>query len=142
MEGYNVALKVDGKTLAGRTQDDMSISAVTKDSITKDDGGNTKSTVTGHDVTFRAAGLMEVAEDSTTKLGRDEIIDLSLRKGDAAKIPFVYGPKDGAQYSGNAVITGYSESTNAQGEATYSLDLKVSGEMTKVEATAANVEEE
>ena len=132
MEGYNIAFKVDGKTLAGRTQDDLTISAVTKDSITKDDGGNTNSTVTGHDVTFRAAGLMEATATSSTKLGRDEIIRLSLLKGDAAKLPFVYGPADGLQYQGTAVITGYSESTNAQGEATYSLDFKVSGEMTEV----------
>lgn len=135
MEGYNIAFKVDGKTLAGRTQDDMTISAVTKDSITKDDGGNTNSTVTGHDVTFRAAGLMDAAKGADGKLGRDEIIELSLKKGDDAKLPFVYGPADGLQYKGTAVITGYSESTNAQGEATYSLDFKVSGEMTKVSAS-------
>lgn len=134
MEGYNIALKVDGKTLAGRTQDDMTISAVTKDSLTKDDGGNTNSTVTGHDVTFRVAGLMDAAKGANGKLGRDEIIRLALKKGDEAKIPFVYGPADSLQYQGIAVITGYSESTNAQGEATYGLDLKVSGEMTEVTA--------
>ena len=137
MEGYNIAFKVNSKTLAGRTQDDMTISAVTKDSITKDDGGNTKSTVTGHDVTFRAAGLMDATKGAEGKLGRDEIIELALKKGDAAKIPFVYGPTDGTQYQGTAVITGYSESTNAQGEATYSLDFKVSGEMTKVTPSAS-----
>ena len=135
MEGYNIAFKVDGKTLAGRTQDDLTISAVTKDSITKDDGGNTNSTITGHDVTFRAAGLMDAGKGATGKLGRDEIIKLALKKGEAAKIAFVYGPADGLQYQGTAVITGYSESTNAQGEATYSLDFKVSGEMTEVTAS-------
>lgn len=133
MEGYNIAFIVQDKTLAGRTQDDMTIAAQTKDSITKDDGGNTNSTVTGHDVTFRAAGLMDAAKGKEGKLGRDEIIRLSLLKGDAAKIPFKYGPSDGLIYQGVAVITGYTESTNAQGEATYSLDFKVSGEMTEVE---------
>ena len=39
MEGYNIALKVNGKTLAGRTQDDLNIAAKTKDSLTKDDKG-------------------------------------------------------------------------------------------------------
>lgn len=132
MEGYNIALKVDGKTLAGRTQDDLNISAITKDSITKDDGGNTNSAITGHDVTFRVAGLMVAGAGATGKLGRDEIIRLALKKGDDAKIPFVYGPGDGLQYQGIAVITGYTESTNAQGDATYGLDFKVSGEMTEV----------
>lgn len=134
MEGYNIAFKVDGKTLAGRTQDDLTISAVTKDSLTKDDGGNTNSVVTGHDVTFRAAGLMDAAKGEDGKLGRDEIIKLALKKGEDAKLPFRYGPADGLNYQGTAVITGYSESTNAQGEATYSLDFKVSGEMTEVTA--------
>ena len=134
MEGYNIALKVDGKTLAGRTQDDMNIAAIIKDSITKDDNGNANSTVTGHDVTFRVAGLMDAAKGADGKLGRDEIIELSLKKGEDAKLPFVYGPADGLQYKGIAVITGYNESSNAQGDATYSLDFKVSGEMTKVSA--------
>lgn len=132
MEGYNIALKVQDKTLAGRTQDDMTITAQTKESITKDDGGNTNSTVTGHDVTFRCTGLMDAAKGEDGKLGRDEIIRLALLKGDAAKIPFKYGPADGLIYEGIAVITGYSESTNAQGEATYGLDIKVSGGMTEV----------
>lgn len=135
MEGYNIAFKVQDKTLAGRTQDDLTISAVTKDSITKDDGGNTNSTVTGHDITFKAAGIMDAAKGQDGKLGRDEIIRLSLLKGEDAKIAFKYGPADGLVYQGMAVITGYSESTNAQGEATYSLDFKVSGEMTEVKAS-------
>ena len=132
MEGYNIAFKVDGKTLAGRTQDDLTIAAISKDSITKDDNGNSNSTITGHDVSFKAAGLMDAAKGAAGKLGRDEIIRLSLKKGDDAKLPFVYGPADGLQYKGIAVITGYTESTNANGDATYGLDFKVSGEMEEV----------
>lgn len=126
IQGYNIAFKVDGKTLAGRTTDDLNISALTKESQTKDDNGNTNSTVTGHDVTFKAAGIMDTG--SGENLGRDEIIALALKTGDDAKIPVSYGPANGGTvYQGVAVITGYSESTSANGEATYSLDCKIAG---------------
>lgn len=135
MQGYNVALQVDGKTLAGRTQDDLSISAVTKESITKDDKGNGNQTVTGHNVTFRAAGLMDNTTGEATKLTRDEVIAMSLLTGEDAIIPVRYGAEGGKIYEGNAIITGYTESTNAQGEATYGLDLAISGEFKLVTAT-------
>lgn len=135
MQGYNVALQVDGKTLAGRTQDDLSISAVTKESITKDDKGNGNQTVTGHNVTFRAAGLMDNTTGEATKLTRDEVIAMSLLTGEDAVIPVRYGAEGGKIYAGNAIITGYTESTNAQGEATYGLDLAISGEFKLVTAT-------
>lgn len=132
MEGYNIALKVNGKTLAGRTQDDLNIAAKTKDSLTKDDKGNANETVTGHDVTLKAAGLMDNTAGGATKLTRDEVIALSLLTGDDAKVAVKYGADGGKIYGGNAIITGYSESTNAQGEATYGLDLKISGAFTEV----------
>lgn len=135
MQGYNVALQVDGKTLAGRTQDDLSISAVTKESITKDDKGNGNQTVTGHNVTFRAAGLMDNTTGEATKLTRDEVIAMSLLTGEDAIIPVRYGAEGGKIYEGNAIITGYTESTNAKGEATYGLDLAISGEFKLVTAT-------
>ena len=134
MEGYNIALKVNGKTLAGRTQDDLNIAAKTKDSLTKDDKGNANETVTGHDVTLKAAGLMDNTSGETTKLTRDEVIALSLLTGDDAKVQVKYGADGGKIYGGNAIITGYTESTNAQGEATYGLDLKISGEFKEVTA--------
>lgn len=132
MEGYNIALKINDKTLAGRTQDDLSISPITKASQTKDDKGNTNETVVGHDVTFRAAGLMDVGTGQT--LGRDDVLALALKKGEEAKIPVSYGPSDGSGqvYEGVAVITGYTESTAANGDATYGIDLKVSGSFTPV----------
>lgn len=132
MEGYNVALKVGEKTLVGRTQDDLNISALTKESITKDEKGNKISAVTGHDVTFRCAGIMEVsAEGEASKIYRDTILEMALKTGDAALIDITYGPEGGAIYGGKAVITGYSESTSAEGDATYGLDLKISGAFTK-----------
>lgn len=132
MEGYNVALKVGTKTLVGRTQDDLTISALTKESITKDEKGNKISVITGHDVSFRCAGVMEVTDDGqAAKIMRDEILEMALKTGTDAEIEVTYGPEGGAIYGGKAVVTGYSESTSAEGDATYSLDLKISGAFTK-----------
>lgn len=130
MEGYNVALMVNGKTLVGRTQDDLTISALTKESITKDEKGNKISVVTGHDVSFRCAGIMEVNVDDAEKMDRDTLMELVLATGNDALIEVVYSPEGGTEYSGQAVITGYSESTSAEGDATYTLDLKISGAFT------------
>ena len=127
-------MQVNGKTLAGRTQDDLSISAVTKESLTKDNKGNAQQKVTGHNVTFKAAGLIDNTTGEATKLTRDEVLAMSLLTGDDAIIPVRYGAEGGKIYGGNAIITGYTESTNAQGDATYGLDLAISGEFAEIKA--------
>lgn len=132
MEGYNIGTTVNGKTLLGVTQDTLTISALTKESIVKADKGDKRSAVTGHDVTLRMAGIIEVKADGTTAaLSSDEILELSLKKGDEAIIPIVYTKEGGSAYEGNGVITGYSEDSSAEGDATYSLDIKISGSFTK-----------
>lgn len=133
MEGYNVALKVDGKTLAGRTQDDLSIEAILKESQTKDDKGNTKRKVVGHNVSFSVSGLMDMTTGETI-LSRDEVKALALKKGDEAIVPVRYGADGGKIYGGDAIITRYSESTAANGDATYGLELSISGEYKEVAA--------
>lgn len=137
MEGYNIAFRIDGRTIAGRTQDDMNIQAVIKESLTKDDKGNSRKKVTGHNVTFRAAGLMDNgnpdANGDATPLTRDEIIALSLKTGEEAIVPVRYGADGGLIYGGNAIISGYSESTNAQGDATIGLDFQISGSFKPIE---------
>ena len=128
-------MKIQDKTLAGETQTDLNISATEKTSLTKADKGNAKTLVTGHEVTFAVNGVMEINSDGeTTSLDSDALLEQSLKNGEEAIVPFVYNRGDGKNYTGNIVITSYSESTNAEGEATYSLNVKVSGEMTPVTA--------
>lgn len=137
MDGFNFAFKIDGKTIAGRTQDDLNISAIIKESLTKDDKGNSRKKVTGHNVTFRAAGLIDntqpEGQDEPVYLTRDEVIEMSLKKGDEAVVPVRYGADKGKIYSGKAIISGYSESTNASGDATYGLDFTISGDFEPIE---------
>ena len=132
--GFNFFLTLKGKTLAGETQSDMSISSTEKSSLTKADKGNAQTQISGHEVAFNVNGVMEVNEDGeATALDADELMELSLKVGEEAKVPFTYVRGSGKKYNGDIVITSYSESTNAEGEATYSLGVKVSGAMTPVE---------
>ena len=130
--GYNIAFKINSKTLAGRTQDELNITPTIKESITKDDGGNKRQEVVGHEVTFAAQGLVVLTnqQGTTNRLTRDEIMELSLAKGSGAKIPFSYAASSGKVLSGNCVITGYTESSNSEDEANYTVNFKVDGDVT------------
>lgn len=133
MQGFNVRIKVNSKSIFAVTQDELSIDAQTKESYTKDDAGVKKTKVTGHDITFTVSALYEeVGSGSITALDRDDIIALALKEGDNASVPFEYGPSSGAIYTGKAIITGYKETTPADPtqDSTISLTLKVDGAMT------------
>lgn len=127
--GYNIAFKIGGSTLAGRTQDDLTIAARTKESITKDDQGATQSSINGHDITFRATGLVDVTGGSNI-LDRDDILEDVLKTGSSAVLAFTYTTTGGKVLSGNCVITNYSESSNAEDDATYTVDFKTTGAVT------------
>lgn len=127
--GYNIAFKIGGSTLAGRTQDDLTIAARTKESITKDDQGSPQSSITGHDITFRATGLVDVTGGSNI-LDRDDILEDVLKTGSSAVLAFSYTTAGGKVLSGNCVITNYSESSNAEDDATYTVDFKTTGDVT------------
>ena len=135
--GYNIKLTIGGKTLAGRTQDSLNISAITKESITKDDNGKKQIAVVGHDVAFSVSALMEIiSAGEATKLDRDDVIALSLKTGDEAVVAIEYALEGGDTYQGNAVISGYTEvsSASADSDTTVSLNLQVTGDFTKKNA--------
>lgn len=132
--GYNVSLSIGGKTILARTQEDLTIAAQVKESITKDDEGVKKRKVTGHDVSFRVSALMELNATGTTKLDRDDVIALALATGDSAPVTVVYAVEGGDSYTGSAIITNYTESSSADPDTdtTVGLDLQISGAFTKV----------
>ena len=135
VEGYNISLTIGGKTVLGRTQEDLNISAVTKSSITKDDNGVQNESVVRHDVTFRVTALLSIGTSGTaTKLDRDDVIEKALLTGDSAIVAVQYLCTGGETYGGNAVITGYSESSSADpdSDTTLTLDLKITGAFSKV----------
>ena len=131
MDGYNITFKIGTKTIVGRTQDDLTIAATVKESLTKDDAGQKKFSVTGHEVTFKVSALMEVTGSGTNKLDRDDVIEQALKTGSAAVIAIHYLATGGDTYGGNAIITNDSESSNASDDATLSIDFKVTGTFAK-----------
>jgi hypothetical protein len=131
--GFNFFFQLDGKNVGGETQADLSISATEKSSLTKADQGNAQTEVSGHEITANISGVMVVNEDGSTEvLDADILMEQSLKVGAESVIPFVYTRGEAKAYKGNCIITSYGESTNAQGEATWSLTIKVSGAMTPV----------
>ena len=130
VEVYNIAFKLNDKTLDGRTQDDLTITPTTKESITKDDQGNKQSMVIGQEVTFSAQGMVEGSTTGAiSKLTRDDLIEMALKTGSAAVYPFVYSCAGGKSYSGNCVCTGYTESSNSEDTASWTMNFKVTGSM-------------
>lgn len=131
MDGYNIAFAIDGKTIAGRTEDNLTIAARVKESLTKDDRGNPQLEVTGHDVTFRASALARLsATGQLQQLTRDDLIEMSLAVGPSAKYPVTYSAEGGETYTGVVIITNFSESSNASDEANVSIDCRISGTLT------------
>ena len=135
--GYNIAFKIDvlsagdpdaAYTIAGRTQDDLTIAAKTKEFLTKDDSGATQVSILGHDVTFRATGLVDVTGVGAD-LTRDDLIDIMLA---ADAIDFFYMVDGGAGYTGTCVMTNYAESSNASDDATFTADFRVTGDLVVV----------
>ena len=133
VNGYNVALKIGDKTIVGRTQDDLTIAANVKESLTKDDQGATQLAVVGQQVTFKAAALVDVSGDTAEAIDRDTLIALALETEDDAEIEVLYEADEGDAYTGTGIITNYTESSNASDEATLSVDIQITGDFTKVE---------
>jgi len=67
-------------------------------------------------------------------MSRDDVIALALETGTTAVIPIRYECEGGDTYGGNAIITGYTESSSASAEedANIGLDLQISGEFAKI----------
>lgn len=121
--GYNVYLTTSSKTFVGVTSDELSVEPNIKESITKDDDGVKTKSVTSHVFNFTVNGLVDVTDDTATLLNSDAIIALALANN---KVSIVYSRGNGKNYSGTAVITGYTETTPASPDedSTYSLTLR------------------
>lgn len=133
--GYNIAFKVGGATLAGRTQDDLTVAARTTERLTKDDEGSPQTSVIGQDITFRCTGLVVVASENPSGMDRDDILQMVL---DSNAIAFAYRTSGGRTLSGNVVPVNYSESSNASDDATWTLDFRVVGTPTLAAAVEVN----
>ena len=114
------------------SQDELSITPTVKESITKDDEGQKNLAVTGNEATFSCQGLVNLSNPTgvTTRLTRDDIVELALATGSGAISTFTYKASSGKQLSGSCIITGYTESSNSEDEATYTVNFRTTGDLT------------
>jgi hypothetical protein len=121
--GYNLILKADTKTFAAVTSNSFSMSPEIKDSITKDDVGVKRKVQTGYSWEIAAEGLVTVKESGeTTIIDRNDIIAAIKAK---TVFDVVYGQTTSGSkvQAGEAIITAFSESSDSENEATYSVTL-------------------
>lgn len=135
MEGYNFGIKIGTKFVLARTDESVQIEARIKESITKDDEGVTKRAVTGHDVTFNISHFLRLNESGvTTKLDRDDVMDMVLAEGSSAEYDIVYEATGGNKYGCKGIISSYSENhgADADTEPTGSITIQSSGAFAKI----------
>ena len=135
MEGYNFGIKIGTKFVLARTDESVQIEARIKESITKDDEGVTKRAVTGHDVTFNISHFLRINESGvTTKLDRDDVMDMVLAEGSSAEYDIVYEATGGNKYGCKGIISSYSENhgADADTEPTGSITIQSSGAFAKI----------
>ena len=121
--GYNVYLTTSSKTFVAVTSDELSVDPKTKESTTKDDAGVKNKRVTSHTYNFTVNGILDVTDDTSSRLNNDAIIALAYSK---QPITIVYDRGNGANYTGTAIPTGYTETTPADPDedSTYGLQLR------------------
>ena len=135
MEGYNFGIKIGTKFVLARTDESVQVEARIKESITKDDEGVTKRAVTGHDVTFNISHFLRINESGvTTKLDRDDVMDMALAEGASAEYDIVYEATGGNKYGCKGIISSYSENhgADADTEPTGSITIQSSGAFAKI----------
>lgn len=132
INGYNILFKQGEKLFAGTTSNTFTLTPKVKESLTKEDEGTTNKVVTGYDTEFTVDGVMELNEEGQeeNRLDREDIIAL-VKAG--VPLDFVYGnPAAGSKVQkGKMIVTSYSETTNAEGEATYSLSCSGVSKLTE-----------
>lgn len=121
--GFNVYLKTSNKTFVGVTSDELSVEPNVKESTTKDDAGVKNKRVTSHAFNFSVSGIYDVTDTTATRLNNDAIIAMAYSDD---PISIVYERGNGVNYSGTAIITGYTETTPADPDedSTYGLQLR------------------
>ena len=128
MEGYNFGIKIGTKFVLARTDESVQIEARIKESITKDDEGVTN-------VTFNISHFLRLNESGvTTKLDRDDVMDMVLAEGSSAEYDIVYEATGGNKYGCKGIISSYSENhgADADTEPTGSITVQSSGAFTKI----------
>lgn len=134
--GHNIYLKYnDGTTdkiFAGTTGNSFDLQVNTLEALTKQDAGNPRVIGAKTSGTISIDGLVTLNDtgDAATQVDKNDIIDLVQAK---TAIDFVYGGDQSGDIvrKGKILLTSYSEKTDAENLATYSVSGTISGAITK-----------
>ena len=125
-EGYNIRLKLNDMYLIGVTQDELSVTPNTKESIVKENAGIKQESIVSNTVQFSISGLTDRTGGSSSMLDNDDIMELALLTGASAEVEIDYIRASGDEYVGTGIITGYTENSPADPDedSTYSLTVE------------------
>lgn len=126
--GYNIALKLGTKKIAGTTADNFTTEGRRKESIMKSDQGNKQYENDGVNMTFSVQAFLMKTEVADT--GLMGIGDLRKAAAENQTAAFVYG----GEASGDDIVTGtamflrVSETSDSENFATVTIDLELIGD--------------
>lgn len=123
--GYNIGIMLGGKYVYGRTDEDFTSTANVKESITKDDQGSTRRVVIGHDATMSITAIVDTSPEDSSKMSRDDVMELGLKKGSEAVVAFKYLCAGGKTISGNAIVTSVKETSSAAADNSASIQIEL-----------------
>jgi len=134
--GRNILLKYDTgttkKLFAGTTSNSFDLSIETTEALTKSDAGQPRIIGTKQTGSISIEGLVTINEagDVANQVDKNDIMDLVLAR---VAIDFVYGPAGSGSVvrKGKVLLTSYSESSDSEGLATFSVSGTISGAITK-----------
>lgn len=137
--GYNILLKATvgsvEKYFAATKSNNFAISPEIKESVTKDDRGVKRKVFTGYSWEMGIEGIVSVKDSGETDvLDKDDLIAMA-KAGTLIEVVYGSTATGSKVQKGTAIITAYSENSEAEEEATYSATL--GGMSPLVEATIA-----
>ena len=132
--GYNLVVKVkDGATeklMAGITSNKFAITPTVKESLTKNDKGTPSRKTTGYSWELEGSGFVSInGTGETSQIDRNDLIRMT-KAGTAVEVMYGNIKSGNVVQKGTAIITGYDEDSPADDEATFSISLGGSGDLT------------
>ena len=131
----NVKVLIGSAPISGLTECSLSLTTVFATSETKEDSTPVDEPLRV-DWELSISGEFGHEGDGSTRAGD---LKTSLKQGETVPIAFVIGTL--AKYSGQALITSYSENAAVEGRITFSISFKGIGKLTKAAVAATNEEE-
>jgi len=131
VRGYNIRLQLDEKYIAGATDDSFKITPEIEESLIKDDNGEKTLEVVDSNIEFTVTAKLHKKEagEDTTHL---DYTDLRQAAYNGTPFAFIYGEEESGDHivTGNAIISDFSENTNAKDVGQLTFTMRTYGTIT------------